>query len=87
LLLSAFVAGAAVAGSKAKNGSTVQGSQHQQGGHYDQHGQNGHDDWSDEAKIKRGFEIAPVYLDLAGRNHAPAWTRTPFIRSSARSFR
>lgn len=71
LLLSVLIAGAAVAGSKDKNHSTVPNTQNSQHGQNGQNGQNGnHDVSSDEAKVKRGFEIAPVYLNLAGKNRA-----------------
>jgi hypothetical protein len=80
LLLSVLVTGAAVAGSKAKKNASLQPTQSTQQGQQGQNeqneqngrnGQNGHDDQaSDAAKIKRGFEIAPVYLDLKGKNPA-----------------
>ncbi len=63
LLLSVFVAATAAAGHK-KPSSAAQNVQHQV------NGQNGSEDPSDEAKVKRGFEIAPVYLDLAGKKRA-----------------
>jgi hypothetical protein len=67
LLLSGLIGGAAVAGTKSTESAAAQKAKH---GHNSQYGQYGHEDWSDEAKIKRGFEIAPVYLDLKGKNRA-----------------
>jgi hypothetical protein len=67
LLLCGLVTGAAVAAPKVTKSNAPQNAQNSQQG---QNGQNGQGQPSDEAKVKRGFEIAPVYLDLQGKNPA-----------------
>jgi hypothetical protein len=67
LLLCGGVAGAAVAAPKATTGTAMQHAQNSQQG---QNGQNGRSQMSEASKIQRGFEIAPVPLDLQGKNRA-----------------
>jgi hypothetical protein len=65
LLLSGLIgAGTAVAASKAHSNAPAQSAQN------NQNHQNSHDGNSEESKIRRGFEIAPVHLDLTGKNRA-----------------
>ena len=67
LVITTLAAATAMAGQKPKSASAaaqVQSRQNSQGDQNDQGGQ------SDEAKVKRGFEIAPVPLNLAGKNRA-----------------
>lgn len=64
LVLAVVVAGPATAGQKQKAANAAAAAQQSE---QSQSGQNAQ---SDEAKVKRGFEIAPVPLNLAGKNRA-----------------
>lgn len=75
IVLSVLATGVAAAGQKPKASQGAVASQNSQGQH-SQQGRQNHDDGedyggsSDEAKVRRGLEIAPVPLDLRGRNRA-----------------